>query len=341
MPANLARLLGKPEKEVAEFIAQMEDKYCYPNHDLRLLGEISQAVKQKIIAMGLDSNDTTAEELYHGLLAKFDRDSLLVDRALGVSPDTDFDSRLARAIDITKRVVGDREVWALKPLVAKKLLRDHPPKKLAKFLRYRSVESMLKREDIGQLYLLLPQLESNSRLVNLSKTVAHLPSSDYGLLAINFVRLPADKIEAAVAPLDHNICNKLTASVGLWPDKTLAKSPVIMLAMLLIQSVQKLDVSTPTESLLSVHPALAWWSNMKYLISADKHEPVSLNIHDVAHNHRCGLTHELGNSVHAAKALWAELERRYQALNDEIGESVQNEVANLVPVQLAAEYQEA
>lgn len=341
MSANLSKMLSKPEKEVAQFIAQMEDKYCYPSHDVRLVDEVGQTVKQKISTLGLDPNDTTSEELYHGLGAKFDCDAALVDRALGINASSDFDSRLARAIEITSRAIGEREAWALKPSVAKKLLRDQPPKKMARLLHYRSVESMLKREDIGQLYLLLPQIESKAYQNSLAKVAAHLPSSDWSLQPINFIRLPAGKIDVVAEPPDLNVCNKLTASVALWPAKNLANAPVITLALMLVQGVQELGAPVPVKSLLSVHPALAWWSNMEHLVSLHGEIPISLNIHDVAHNHQNGMAHELSSSAHAAKALWDELTGRYQALNDQAVQTIQNETTNLIPTELATEYQEA
>lgn len=341
MSVNLARMLGKTEKEVAHFIAEMEDKYAYPSHDVRLLDEAGQIIKQKIASLGLDPNDTTGGELYHGLLSKFDADAAQVDKALGINQKSDFDSRLSQAIDITRHAIGEKEVWALKHSVAKDILRDQPPKKLAKLLRYRSVESMLKREDIGVLYLLLSQIESKAWQNNFAKAVAHLSSSDYSLQAINFVHLPADKIEPSVQPPDLNVCNKLTASVALWPTKNLASAPVITLSLMLVQAVQKLGVLASVKPLLSIHPALAWWSNMEHLLSSHKDQTVSLNIHDVAHNHRNALTHELSSSAHGAKALWEELANRYRAMGEATDQAIRNEATNLTPVQLAAEYQEA
>lgn len=341
MPAGLSRMLGKPKKEVAQFIAQMEDEYCYPSQDVRLLDETVQAVNKKISGLGLDPGDTTSEELYHSLLAKFDCDAATIDKALGVSPSTGFESRLSRAIDITKHAVGEPEIWALKPSAAKRQLQDQPPKKLTRLMHYRSVESMLKRENIGQLYLLSAQAESQSWQNNLAKAIAHLPSSDYGVQTINFVRLPTDKIDTITAPPDLNVCNKLTASVALWPSSTLAKSPVITMALLLIQAIQKLGVPASAKSLFSVHPALAWWSKMEHLISPHLDQPISLNIHDVSHNHQNSLSYKLSSSSHAARALWEELAERYHAMGDGAAQIVQNEVTNLIGAHLAAEYQEA
>lgn len=341
MSVDLARMLKRSKKDVAKFIAEMEDQYAYPSHDIRLLDEVGQTVSQKIASLGMDPGDTTSEELYHGLLSKFNHDALLVDAALGVSPNTDFENRLTRAIGITSSALGNCEVWALKHSVAKKLLQDQPPKKLSRLLHYRSVDSMLKREDIGELFLLSALVESKAWQANFSRTVAHLPTTDYSLQSINIVRLPADKIDAAITPPDLNVCNKLTASLAIWPAKSLANAPVVSLALMLTRAIQELGVSVPIKSLLSTHPSLAWWSDTGHLVSTHANKPVSLNIHDVAHNHQNELTHGLGDSKHATKALWDELANRYHSMGDEVSRGIQNEVTNLIPAQLAAEYQEA
>ena len=129
MSANLAKMLGQPQKDVAKFIGDMEDKFGHPSHDVRLLAEVVQAVKGKIAGLGLDPSDTTPEELYHALQAKFASDSAQIDGALGLKPDSDFAGRLHQAIEVTQHIVAGAEVWSLKPTVAKSLMLSLPSKK--------------------------------------------------------------------------------------------------------------------------------------------------------------------------------------------------------------------
>ena len=338
MFTKLALMLGKPQKEIADYIAQMEDKLCYPSHDVRLLAEVTQGVKQKIASLGLDPHDTTASELYHALQAKFGRDAALTDKALSISHEDGFAVRISRAIEICQQVIGKSELWALRPTKARSVLRDLPPKKLMKQFGYRSAESMLKRENIGELYLMAPYVESGAWQANFTKLTARLPSNDYGLQPINFVQPQLDKWSSLPEPSDLNICNQQTGSLTVWPAKSLAGAPVIALSLMLLRSAVQLGVKADLKSLAAVHPSLHWWANASHLISLDSGNPVSLNIHDVAHNQLNSLAHEESVAHHGAKALWDELANRYDTLGDDIGQVVEDEISNLMPAEMAKEY---
>lgn len=332
-------MLAKPEKEVADFVGRMEDKLCYPNHDIRLVDEVNQAVKQKVASLGLDPHDTTGQELYHSLQAKFASDTKLTDKALGIAPEDGFEARLSRAIEIAKHVVGEVEVWALKPTKARSVLQDLPPKKVMKQFGYRSLDSMLKRENVGELYLMAPYVESHAWQVNFAKAIVRLSSSDYGLQAINFVQPTAGKWDSLPEPPDLNICNKQTGSLTIWPNKSTPSAPVISLSLVLLRSVAQLGINYDVQSLAAVHPSLHWWTSMNHLISLHEEGPVSLNIHDVAHNHLNSLSHQDSAAYHGAQALWGELANRYNDVSGGIGQAVEDELSNLMPAQLAAEYE--
>ncbi len=338
MSAKLSLMLGKPEKEIAGFIAQMEDKLCYPSHDARLLAEVTQTVKRKIASLGLDPHDTTRQELYHALQAKFSRDTNLTDRALGIGPEAGFEARILRAIGISKHVVGKAEVWALKPTKARSVLRDLSPKRVMKQFGYRSAESMLKRENIGELYLMAPYVESSAWQASFAKATARLGSSDYALQAINFVQPTIDKWSSLPEPFNLNICNKQTGSLTIWPAKAVVNAPVITLSLMLLRSAAQLGVKADNKALSAVHPSLHWWSNTGHLISLHDEGPISLNIHDVAHNQLNSLAHEESVGHHGAKALWDELAGRYSTMSDGMGQIVEDEISNLVPAELAKEY---
>lgn len=341
MSVTLAKMLGKPEVEIAKLIEQMEDKFCYPSHDVRLLAEVNQAVKAKIASLGLDPHDTTAQELYHSLQARFTADASQIDKALGAGPDTDYAGRLVRAIELAKHVTGEAQVWTLKPTVAKNLLLKLLPKKLMRQLHYRSAASMLKHEDIGELYLLAPYAESNAWQSALAKATTHLASNDYVLSPINFVHPEAARLKVMAEPAEPGFSSKLTGSVSVWPTRRIMNAPLITLTLMLLQSVRQLGINIDKYALTAVHPALQWWTNMEHLISLQSGGSVSLNIHDVAHNHLISADH--GNSVshHGTKALWAELTDRYQSTAGEVQQAAEEEAKKIMPAALAAEYQEA
>ncbi|MDO8591516.1 MAG: hypothetical protein Q7R60_01145 [bacterium] len=341
MSRILSRLIDRPEDEVKTIISRLEATHGYPSHDVRLLAEVNQAVKAKIASLGLDPQDTTAPELYRGLQAKFVADADKIDKAMAMKPDAGFGGRLTRAIELSKHVTGDAQVWTLKPTAAKNLLLSLPPKKLMKQLHYRSTASMLKHQDIGELYLLAPRVESSSWQSALARACSHLASNNYALSPINFVHPEVGHLKAIADLPKLNICNKLTGAVTIWPAKSVTYAPLITLTLMLLQSVRQLGVNIDKRALATVHPALAWWANTDHLVSPHPTGSISLNINDVAHNHLNSANHENSISHHGAKVLWAELSDRYQSLGSDIENTLEDQISKLIPAQLAAQLQEA
>lgn len=338
MSAGLARIIGRPKDEVSKLVAEMEEKYGNPAHDVRMLSEVIALAKQKIAELKLDPNDTTAKELYYSLQNKYRNDCSLVDESLGIGPNDSFDQRLGRAIEIVKAVIKE-DTWSLKPSAAKELLRQCPPKKLIKQLGYRTVESILKRENVGGLYLLAPFVESASWQKNFQRTASRVSSSSYIVSQLNFIELPEAKLDGIGEPPNIYVCNRQTASLAVWPSKKLTSAPVITLALLLAKAAQELGIKVPKKALLSIHPSLSWWSGIPHVIS-NHDTPISFNIHDVALNHHNDLAHHESLASEAAKSLWSQLEARYENLQF-TAHNTAKELTNIVPGRLAEEFQEA
>ena len=344
MSANLAKMLGKPEAQVAKFIEQMEDKFCYPSHDVRLLAEIAQATKQKTAELGLDPQDTTGEELYHALRAKFARDSKQIDRAIGLNPSMDFERRAAKASQLLQHFHAQDELWVLKPTAAKALLRVCPPKKTMARLNFRSLESMLKRADIRQLLLVAPYLEPSAWKKTFAKYSASSSAADYELRPVNFVSLKSRLYQNAPGPSDFLAISKISGSVGLWPTQGLNRASGLHLILLLLSGLDELGIATGPEALASAHPALNWWAHTSHLVALDDGHPISFNLKDVGLNYLNGADFSSAAAYHGAAALWAELMKRYavgaELLLPELEAVVQTSVSKLtVPTtaQLAEE----
>jgi hypothetical protein len=150
MSRAIAALLNEPEHLVRKAVKILEDKNGYPSHDVRHLADNIQRVRAKIAELNLDPDDTTAEELYHALLVKFQKDSKEFDACLGAENQT-YDQRVETAINLVSKKLKLPEVWTLKSQAAKQLLKSEPPKKLMKFLGYRSVDSLIKRQNLAEL----------------------------------------------------------------------------------------------------------------------------------------------------------------------------------------------
>ena len=151
MTRVLSILLGAQEPSFRLNINALEQINGHENHDIRLSSEIYRKVASKILELGLDPNDTTPEELYMSLRRKLESDESDYLKFLELDRNAPTQIILSRTLKLVKNLNFAKNCFALKNSVAKKLLKDFPPKKLMKHLGYRSVDSMLKHEPIPQI----------------------------------------------------------------------------------------------------------------------------------------------------------------------------------------------
>jgi hypothetical protein len=181
MSKNLSKLLDQPEALVEAAVKKLEHLSGFESTDVRLLAEMSNKIRSKTQELGLDPDDTTGPELYHALSVKLAQD----EKNLNLSTD-DLIYKIAKTHKLHK-------VYSLKHSVAKELLRAHPPRKLMKHLNYRSVDSMLKRENVCELYGGLPLVEAPRWLNVFWKDLAKLTPSDFESREIEII-VPSIKL---------------------------------------------------------------------------------------------------------------------------------------------------
>jgi hypothetical protein len=339
MSKTLAKLLSKSEREISKAIAKLEQSSGYPSEDVRILAEIKQTMRIKINQLGLDPDDTTADELYYGLQSRFDRDSELINRAMGVSARTSLAERLNKAIQLVNHCARVDEVWVVKNSVAKKLLADNPPKHLIKKLHYRSAASLIKREDIAELYLLADKIEPANWIKTTDKQLSKLNTPDYELRAIKIIKLSNSPLLDSDNTL---VVDKRLGTVAIRQSDPLEGANVLSLTLLLLTGLHSVNPSGYNEAIHELSPALRWWSDNNYLI-ADAEKPVSFNLKDVAINYLNGKVSTEATTHYGQQSLWQELHDRYQRVLDSLMEpEMQDEInqATNMPVtsELANEY---
>src|SRR4051794_14259749 len=91
---RIAKLLDESEAELSKLLADLENKNGLPSHDARHIATVHQSVRSKLADLNLDPDDSTAAELYHALLVKFEADSQKFDEAYGTAG-ADFDHKVS------------------------------------------------------------------------------------------------------------------------------------------------------------------------------------------------------------------------------------------------------
>lgn len=187
-------------------VKELEHFSGWQSTDVRLLAEINHKVRITTKELGLDPDDTTGPELYHALLAKAEQD----EQKLAHLSSEQLIEKITRAHKSYK-------VYALKHSVAKDILRHHPPRRLMKHLNYRSIDSMLKRENIAELYAVLPAIEYSRWMGVFWKDLAKLQPSDFESRKIEIVNMP--KKRWGLLDQKQEVSNlTLLGAVAVWPN---------------------------------------------------------------------------------------------------------------------------
>ena len=209
MAKILRDLLQAEEPIFSLSLRQLEKSSGHHGMDARLIGEIATKMNAGIKWLGLDPNDTSDRELYRALLSQIEKDNLRVTKLIGGSDPDDVKANAPLIVKAVESLGLDRTCWVLKRSVAKRLLKQMPPEQLMKKLGYRSVDSMLKNENIDELYTALRFSEGPEWLNKYDELFASIRPSDFETRQIAIVIMDHDKYvdlaEHFVAKKLHNV----------------------------------------------------------------------------------------------------------------------------------------
>ncbi len=303
MTHKIAQILDGLGKKAAAEIDKLEMACGYPSEDVRLLAQSTQAVRQRLAELSLDPDDTTPSELYHALQARYQKDAQVIEAALGLDSVSSDEQKTQTAIELTKRCLANANVWALKRSFTKQLIKNLAPNRTKKLRGFRSVDSMLKRANVGLILLLATEIESPTWKKKLQKQLNQADTSRWEMRPILITRLPL-----AVRLKKGAVAEKTTGTIGL----TDSKSTVLSIVLTALHEAANLSGRDFTDALGKVHPVLAWWTANSHLVAWLDHQPVSLNIYDAAKDYENG-SYEQRSYQHGGQSFWRRLLNRYEA----------------------------
>ncbi len=217
-------------------IKQLEQASGKQGVDVRLTAEIIGQVHQKTKELGLDPNDTTGKELYSALLAKFKKHDSHLAKTIGATDPEDAQQLMPLIKQAAEAVKTPRKVWVLKKSVAKDFLKKTPPPNIMKRLGYKSIDSMLKNENIFEIYGALRFAESPEWLNKFDAQYDNLVPSFFEERDIEIVSMPADRwsdvAEEFVHKKKHNITHVKEMGIILMLPITQQKIPGISTTVL-------------------------------------------------------------------------------------------------------------
>ena len=250
MTRILSQLLGAAEPAFQLGLKQLERASGEAGEDIKLTTEIIHGMQSRLRSLGLDPRDTTGRELYGALMQRVHEDGQILQSLLGGQDGVDSQSmtrieRFVAGLDLPK------EVFGLKSLAAKKILRQYPPKKAMKQLGYRSAESMLKHEHVAALFAAAHVVESANWHKQVLTAYKKLSPGDFESRPVH-VLAPAggrwEKLAAAyVLRAKHNIIafRELGAVILLpMPAARLLPAASLAATLLTIQAISDIRTSS-------------------------------------------------------------------------------------------------
>jgi hypothetical protein len=236
MTRVLSELLAAEEPLFGMAIKQLEQASGNNSVDVRLTAEIIGKVHMKMRSLGLDPADTTGLELYRALFNLVKKhDTFLAERIGGEDPE-DVQKMLPRIKEVVEALDVPKTAWLLKYSVAKRLLKAMPPKHVMKHLGYRSIDSMLKREPIGELFGAMRFLESSHWLDKFVNSYKTLTPNDFEVRKIEIINLDPNKWGDStgnfVGEKRHNITHLKEMGVVLMLPMPVKRMPGITITAL-------------------------------------------------------------------------------------------------------------
>lgn len=193
MSRILSELLGAFEPMFGHALKQLEKGTGNQSVDVHLTAEIIAKANKKTRELGLDPKDTTGQELYQALLGLVKKhDEFLAARVGGKDP-MDVQDLLPRIKKFVENIDMPKKVWVLKPSVAKRLIKSMPPKNVMKHLGYKSVDSMVKREHIGEIFGSLRFAEDPAWLNGFLDKYKKLTPADFESRDLEIILMDAEK----------------------------------------------------------------------------------------------------------------------------------------------------
>ncbi len=406
----LSEALQAKEPDFRLGLRRFEEASGNISGDIRLSSRVQQQTNTKLLELGLDPKDTTAEELYHALTERVKTDDARLTRKLQtlsathVTAEADVVSGMVHALD---KLPDSSSCFALKSSTLRSIIKKYPPKKAMKHLGYRSPDSFIKHERLALIMAAGWLSESANWQHQIVESYKRLKSTDFEVRRIAVIQPDSKKWQELsmkiVSHRKHNLISfrelgtiillplpkdipdgVVTTSMSLAlhelneikaassflkicqvrPDfgemvRAVVSEELALTSDLTDQPVPwhliqryysklgrdfKEEIFGPhirqedmswrsvEESLMNIEPSLKFWLDSDHLGLLHEHQPVSLNIVDVALNLCNNLPFEKRLTKAFQKSLWHELLLQYLK-----HDTVENTVLNQLQPQSAYE----
>ena len=161
---KIAKILRTEKQTIVQLEKDLNRITGKSNFFYSLVEENNRLIEESLDVLGLGRN-SMALDVYDALISKIESDDLRIFQYLK-NPQLSNPKDCQRIVDLAKDVSPKRKGFFLKKEVAEGFLKAEPPQKILKALGYPSVEAMLAKEDLIEVYSSLRFLEDAEWLNN-------------------------------------------------------------------------------------------------------------------------------------------------------------------------------
>jgi hypothetical protein len=154
MSTTIADILQAKQPQFAHEVENMERLCGRPGVDIKLSLKLKQSHPRAIKKLGLDPGDTSGEEFYEALKHRLQSDDKRIAEMIGAGGNDTPETINKKTIGYIDKKISMPDAWQLKGTFIRKVLKKYPPKTLMKATGYRSVDSLLKREQLAEVIAL-------------------------------------------------------------------------------------------------------------------------------------------------------------------------------------------
>lgn len=222
MSKILRDLLGAEEPLFSMTLSDLERASGERGVDVKLISDISTRFRDALDSLGLDSHDATGNEIFAMLINRIRDDNRRIAEKIGVTDLDDATLVIPSAVKTAQKSRLAKNNYYLKHSVAKQLLRHALPQNLMQHLGYRSVDSMLRHENINEIFAAIRLCEGEEWFTKYLVELAKVTSSDFEIRDTEITVLEGEKYadlaaKYAVKNSRNVTCVREMGVVATWP----------------------------------------------------------------------------------------------------------------------------
>ena len=189
MSRLISDLLAAEEPLFGISLRQLEDLTGRTGADVQLATEINNRIRQKKVDLGLGPQ-ASPKSFHQALVDQLVEHNQLLEKRVGVKT-SDSPPEMIRKILVSYRSIQvPRQAWAIKKSRAREFLKAQPPTKIMAFLGHKTVDSLLRRENLAEIFGALRFGETARWLNQFNRQYARLTPTDFESRPIEVLALP-------------------------------------------------------------------------------------------------------------------------------------------------------